>query len=178
MSGGEVFGQCLTLLWQHEGGYQCDARDAGNWTRGRVGAGQLRGTKFGIAAAAYPTLEVARLTREEATAIYARDYWAPIAGEELPPVLAMVVFDAAVNSGVHRALGWLQAALGVQVDGVAGAVTVSAAQVCDARAVAREFCRRRLAFLQGLRGWRDFGKGWEQRVEGTLAAALALEVAG
>jgi lysozyme family protein len=32
----------------------------------------------------------------------------------LPGPLALVVFDAAVNSGPGRAVRWLQAALGVQ----------------------------------------------------------------
>ena len=53
-----------------EGGYTDDPRDRGNWTGGTVGQGKLRGTKYGISAAAFPTLDIANLTLDAAKAIY------------------------------------------------------------------------------------------------------------
>ena len=34
----------------HEGLFQNDRDDRGNWTSGKIGVGELKGTKFGIAA--------------------------------------------------------------------------------------------------------------------------------
>lgn len=41
-----------------------DRNDKGNWTGGRVGVGQLKGTKYGISAAAYLHLGIKSLTLE------------------------------------------------------------------------------------------------------------------
>ena len=44
----------------------------------------------------------------------------------MPPSLALLVFDAAVNCGVGRAARWLQGVLGVAQDGVLGDITLAA----------------------------------------------------
>ena len=40
----------LDETWGHEGGLSLDPNDRGNWTGGKKGSGELRGTKYGIAA--------------------------------------------------------------------------------------------------------------------------------
>ena len=111
----EVFAHCFAETVGEEGGFSADPDDPGNWTGGSIGLGACRGTKFGISAASYPALDIASLSLEDAKAIYARDYWAPIQGDKLPPALAMIVFDAAVNAGVGTALD--SAATGTNPDG-------------------------------------------------------------
>ena len=54
-----------------------------------VNSGELRGTKFGVSASAYPTLDIADLTLETAQEIYRHDYWMPLQGNALPLKLAM-----------------------------------------------------------------------------------------
>jgi len=173
-----------------EKGYQRDPNDRGNWTGGAVGAGVLIGTNRGISA---PVLAAWRktpcteadmraLTREEALAIYEQRYWIPLHGDDLPLPLAYVCFDAEVMSGMgnatlhkHRTVAWLQGALGVQIDDQLGPVTLSSASVCaDVAGAVREFCRRRLAFLQADPDWAHFGRGWQRRCERIEAMALAL----
>lgn len=85
-------------------------------------------TRWGISQRSYPDLNPALLTRQEAEAIYLRDFWKPIKGNALPPSLAFVVFDAAVNLGVTQAVRLLQSCLRVKVDGVVGPETISAAK--------------------------------------------------
>ncbi len=51
------------LINNWEGGYVIDPSDPGGMT------------KFGISKRAYPKLDIASLTRDEAVAIYYRDYW-------------------------------------------------------------------------------------------------------
>ena len=163
-----VFEQAFAIVVGHEGGYDTTRADPGNWTGGAVGRGDLRGTKFGISAAAYPTLDIATLSSEQAAEIYRRDYWSRVRGDDLPPPLALLVFDAAVNNGVARASGWLQEAVGVSVDGQLGPQTIAAvqhtAQAKGGAALCAEFQAQRTMFMAGLPTWRTFGFGWARRL--------------
>lgn len=100
--------------------------------------------------------------------IYRQGYWDRCCCEDLPAhPLRLVVFDAAVNSGPGQSLKWLQAELGVKVDGVIGPVTLARVATLDAReldALALALIERRLAFLRGLSKWRTFGRGWSNRI--------------
>lgn len=162
------FDQAFTIVVGHEGGYDATEGDPGNWTGGRVGDGQLRGTKFGISAAAYPTLDIANLALADAQAIYRRDYWDPVAGDRLDPPLALLVFDAAVNNGRGRAARWLQDAVGAVADGMIGDQTLAAVGAYVAAhggaALCGEFMAQRLAFMAALPSWRLFGLGWARRL--------------
>lgn len=100
--------------------------------------------------------------------IYRQGYWDRCRCGDLPDhPLRLVVFDAAVNSGPGQSLKWLQAELGVTVDGVIGPKTLSALTTLDKRALdnlAMALIERRLAFLRGLSKWRTFGRGWSNRI--------------
>ncbi len=159
----EAFARSFAETIGEEGGYTADPDDPGNWTGGGIGLGACKGTKFGISAASYPGLDIAALTLEDAKAIYARDYWAPIAGDALPPALAMIVFDAAVNAGVGTAIGWLQAALGVARDGILGPRTLAAVPIASEKLkdLCAEFQAARLAALPPDPRFR---RGWQTRI--------------
>ena len=105
------FAAALAIVLAHEGGYQAMPDDPGNWTQGKIGAGELRGTKFGLSAASYPSLAIAALTEADAAAIYRRDWWDRFGLGRLPAPLAAKVFDAAVNIGIEEAVRALQRAL-------------------------------------------------------------------
>jgi lysozyme family protein len=53
-------------------------------------------------------------------------YWDEAGCDKLPFPVSYMVFDAAVNSGPSRADKWLQAALGVEQDGILGKKTLTA----------------------------------------------------
>jgi lysozyme family protein len=158
------FARCFAFTLGAEGGYSNNPADPGNWTGGAVGNGELRGTKFGVSASAYPQLDIANLTEEQAEEIYRRDYWAPLQGDSLPLPIALVVFDAAVNAGPKRAVFWLQQATGVPADGVLGPDTLAALNAGDPLALAREALVRRLDFSTHLSSWASFGLGWSRRI--------------
>ncbi|MHB9878303.1 glycosyl hydrolase 108 family protein [Pacificimonas sp. ICDLI1SI03] len=69
-------------------------------------------TKFGISQNAYPDLDIANLTREQAVALFKQDYWDAIGADRLAPDLAAAAFDAAVNHGVGKTRDLLSAANG------------------------------------------------------------------
>ncbi|WGM48620.1 hypothetical protein KOAAANKH_03523 [Brevundimonas sp. NIBR10] len=64
-------------------------------------------TRFGINASANPDLDIANLTRGAAVNRYKRNYWDAIGADQLPPALALVAFDAAVNHGPADARRWI-----------------------------------------------------------------------
>lgn len=64
-------------------------------------------TKYGISKRAHPTVDIRNLTEADAKAIYQTDYWDKAGCGELGEPLDMLVFDAAVNVGVSRAVNWL-----------------------------------------------------------------------
>lgn len=163
-----IFEQAFGVIVGNEGGYSADPADPGNWTGGRVGVGVCKGTRYGISASAFPTLHIADLTLEQARAIYQTRYWAPVCADALPPGLALLVFDSAVNNGVGRAARLLQASVGAVQDGLIGPVTLGAVRAAVAgeglEAVCAEFQARRLQFMVALPGWRSFGLGWARRL--------------
>lgn len=93
----------FTLSPTVEGGFTLDPDDRGNWTSGKIGEGELRGTKYGISAAAFPQLDIKNITIEDARAIYKKMYWDACDCDNVSWPLAACVFDTAVNSGVSRA---------------------------------------------------------------------------
>jgi len=91
----------LKEIFGNEGGFQRLRADSGNWTGGKIGKGKLVGTKYGIAAASYPTVDIPNLTLKQAARYYERDFWGPLRLSELKSQgLATTIMDTAVNCGV------------------------------------------------------------------------------
>jgi lysozyme family protein len=146
--------QSIRNVIRHEGGYVNNPKDPGGET------------KFGISKRAYPTMDIGKITEEDATLIYDRDYWQRIQGDKLPPDVANMVLDIAVNSGVFRAVRILQAACGVTIDGKIGPRTIDAAK---APGVLEAMAEIRRKFYRSLSTFEHFGKGWLIRVDQVLA---------
>lgn len=132
----------------------------------------LLGTKFGISAKAYPNIDIPLLSFEQAVKIYERDYWQPIRGDELPPRLAIAVFDAAVNHGVSVAVKLLQNVARVPQDGVLGPITLSAARRIEQDDAIAEYIGARCLRYTKDQKFDRYGRGWFIR-----CARLAAECA-
>lgn len=150
-----AFDQAFDILIGHEGGYVNDPSDPGGET------------KYGISKRAYPSVDIADLTEDQAKQIYKSDYWDKLFLDTAPPPLALICFDAAVNNGVSAATKFLQAGLNVTVDGVFGSGTqaalaaVSGDKISDVLAGAHG---ARIYDMAGLSTWSTFGKGWSKRL--------------
>jgi len=106
--------------------------------------------------------------------IYETRYWQPARCPALRPSLALMHFDASVNHGCGTAARFLQEALGVEIDGEIGPMTLGAARTADPRqALARYATIRRQRYRALPHFWR-FGRGWLRRIDATLAAATRL----
>ena len=158
-----VFESAFKVVVGEEGDFSSNPVDPGNWTSGVCGRGVCRGTRYGIAAADHPDVDIATLTLDMAKSIYREKYWLAIRGDQLPSSLALLMFDAAVNCGVTRAIRWLQVAARCATDGVLGDQTMAAAsgkgfQICA------EFQAQRLSWMASLPTWHVFGLGWARRL--------------
>lgn len=162
------FNKAFQLTVGHEGGYTTNRTDRGNWTSGQVGVGELRGTKYGISAMAYPKEDIKNLTLDRAKQLYKRDYWDKSKCDSLPNGVRFHVFDCAVNSGVKRAIQTLQQAAGVKDDGLIGPQTLGAVNAIDERDLLLKFYASRVSFYTGISTFGTFGKGWMNRVASNL----------
>lgn len=149
-----IFEQAVgfVLKEQIEGGYVNDPRDPGGETN------------FGISKRSYPKLNIKALTRDDAIAIYKRDYWDACKCDELPPEIAVAVFDCAVNQGTGIAPRLLQKALRVTADGIIGPKTLAAAHRADTAELVLDFLSWRLRRYAHTANAATFMRGWSKRV--------------
>ncbi|MDH0776829.1 secretion activator protein [Delftia tsuruhatensis] len=168
------FDQAFDRLIGHEGKFTANPADDGNWTGGRQGRGELKGTKYGISAAAYPHLDIKGLTLEQAKAIYLEDFWDVIGRAH--PAIKFQMFDAAVNHGLGNAVRILQRAVMVADDGIWGprsqVALDSMQELRGHNDVLLRFLGFRLKFWASLAKFDQFGRGWTNRgAENLLFAA-------
>jgi len=170
------YSACLAFTLKYEGGYSSNRKDPGNWTGGKVGVGVLKGTKYGVSAAAYPKLDIKNLTLDDVKPIYEKNYWKPVRGDDLPAGVDLAVFDAGVMSGPARGAKWLQAALGVAQDGIIGPNTLAKLRVSDGVQTIKKVCAKRQGFVQALKTFVTFGKGWTTRIAANEAESVRMYV--
>ncbi len=149
-----VFDQAVAFVLRAEieGGYVDDPRDPGGETN------------FGISKRAHPNEDIKNLTRERAMTIYRRTYWDACKCDQLPPKVAVAMFDAAVNQGVGAATLLLQRALRVKADGIIGPVTLASARDADQDELLIELMGWRLHRYAFTANASTFMRGWANRV--------------
>ena len=116
------------------------------------------------------------LTPETVAPLYKRKYWDAIRADELVAGVDYCVFDVAVNSGPGRAVKFLQSCVGTNPDGGFGPATMAAVKEAEkepARLI-ELYCAKRLEFLQSLKTFETFGKGWSRRVAEVKEEALKM----
>lgn len=153
----ENFDFAFDLLMKVEGGYVNDAHDAGGET------------KFGISKKAFPNLNIAEITMDQAKEIYKQNYWNACRCDELPASFDVAVFDCAVNQGAKKAVLLLQKALDVTADGIIGDKTVKAAQAAGSSILAKFMLNRLYAYAE-LKDFAYYKKGWFNRLITVMGA--------
>lgn len=155
----------------HEGGYQADPKDRGNWTSGVIGKGELKGTKYGISAMTYPNVDIKNLTVSQAKAIYKKDFWDALGMERFPAALQFQLFDAAINHSWRRTVQILQRAVGVTDDGVIGPKTINAVNATELNDLLMLFLAERIEYFTKLSTFQTYAKGWMMRCANNLRLA-------
>lgn len=142
---------CSQIEFAIEQGYSNDPHDPGNWTGGAVGHGELRGTKYGIAAADHPQLDIKNLTEQQAADILRSGYWNVAGCSGAGRGLDLCAFDAAINCGPGHARAWLRRSRNIDT-----------------------FQDISLAYHRGIRTWKLYGTGWTRRINTIRKYALAM----
>ncbi|MGE4259158.1 MAG: glycoside hydrolase family 108 protein [Candidatus Babeliales bacterium] len=153
------FKKAIDRVLGHEGGYVNDPADPGGET------------KWGISKRSYPNLNIKDLTREDAVAIYHRDFWAPLKADRFHDGVAYQLLDSAVNSGVTQSIRFMQRALGVADDGIFGPVSLGASEKMSETDQIFLFLAERLDFMTKLKNWPNHGRGWARRIAANLRLA-------
>lgn len=166
----EGFESALVFVLSWEGGFVDDPSDPG----GR--------TNHGITQKVYDQWrdktgatrrDVKLIDDGEVRTIYESEYWLGAGCNFLNQQLGTVQFDTAVNMGVGRAIRFLQAAVGCQVDGAFGPATRSAAATCDPGAALAAYCDARRDYYARLvdanKELDKFMKGWMNRLNALRA---------
>ena len=164
------FASSLQAVLFHEGGYSNNPKDPGGMTN--LGCTKDVWEEW----CGHPVDEKAmrNLKSTDVAPLYKRKYWDKVCGDDLPAGIDYVVFDAAINSGPGRAVKWLQACVGAEVDGALGPKTLAAVRAMDAKKLVDDYGKRRLSFLLDLPAWSTFGNGWTKRVNEVTNAASTM----
>ncbi|MES2500822.1 MAG: glycosyl hydrolase 108 family protein [Pseudomonadota bacterium] len=162
------FDRAFTALIGNEGAYTNDPKDRGNWTSGKIGVGLLKGTKYGISAMTYPTVDIRNLSLDNAKKIYHQEFWLKAHCDELPNAIRFDIFDMAVNSGVLATIKTLQKAIGADPDGIIGSQTKKLLEFYDAERLDKRLSAQRLLYICDIGTFPTFGKGWVRRVANNL----------
>jgi lysozyme family protein len=104
-------------------------------------------TKFGISQKAYPNLDIANLTYEQAKDIYIRDYYTKNNIQLLPERFQEPVLDFTVHSGPMNGVGLFQKIVGAKPDGKIGPVTLAAVNRNNPDDIIVAYRRERVTFL-------------------------------
>ena len=153
------FDKAVEKVLVNEGGYINDPDDKGGET------------KFGISKRAYPNIDIKNLTTDEAKAIYKKDYWDKIKGDEIvSDEIAYEIFDTAVNMGARTSSKLAQIVVGAYPDGYIGAKTLEKLNSVDVELFVTKFKLSKIARYTYLVKKNPVNKrflfGWINRVLG------------
>jgi len=146
----------ITAAW--EGGWSNHKADPGGKTM--LGITEVRWHQWQDARGEKRT-PVRNVTMAQALKFYRSEFWEASGAARLAPGVDLAVYDASVNSGVSRGRKWLAGAIGSENH----AETV------------KRICRARLSFMQLLKIWKTFGKGWGRRVADIEVKGVAMALA-
>lgn len=133
--------KAIAFVLEHEGGYvPASAGDPGGETN------------YGISKRSHPTLDIAKLTIDDAKEIYRLEYWIGSGSDKMQWPLNVVHFDFAVNAGVGRANRTL----------------------AESNSDVSAYLDARVAFYKSLSTFPKYGKGWLRRVD-DLRKLIGLE---
>ena len=164
----------IPRILKHEGGFVNHPRDPGGATNRGVTIGTLKRLGIDVDGDGDSDITDLRHLREsDAVRVFKLFYADKVQADLLPAGLDYAMTDFAVNSGPGRAAQHLQRILGVEADGDIGPKTLAKIADCDPKALITSLCDSRLQFMRGLDTWRDFGRGWQSRVDAVRREALA-----
>lgn len=172
-----AFDEAVPWIEKWEGGYVDDPADPGGPTNRGVTIGTLERWRN----SAVTKMDVRSLSQEEARQIYRALYWTPVRGDELPVGVSLMLFNAAILHGPHRAITFLQLSLNksgadIEVDGEIGPQTLGAVEKASRIKLVSDYGAVQLAYLRSRSGWARYGDGWTDRLNEICRQAQSMAV--
>jgi lysozyme family protein len=127
-------------------------------------------TKWGISSRLYPEVLDPKFSRDDAVAIYRRDYWLRCKCDQMPAGIGLLVLNSAVNQGQQTAIKILQRSLLLKADGIVGPESLAALRTFSPAKLIDEFATHQLLDYSQDKRFAEFGLGWIRR---TLQAHTA-----
>jgi len=129
-------------------------------------------TKYGISKRAFPDVDVANLTENQAKTLYFKYYWDPLSKGIISEAITYQMFDFAVNSGLFTAIKVLQKILVTREDGIIGYDTKLKLQKVTELNIIIQLLSDRLILMSSLPNWPAENKGWTRRIAQNMIYAL------
>lgn len=133
-------------------------------------------TNFGISQRSYPDLNIETLTKDQAIAIYKRDFWDKYLVDQMPEVLRLMFFDCAVNQGQHFAAVTLQGIVTAPVDGLIGPTTLQRIYLFHDLELLEKFAKARLERYVSNKDYALDGVGWIRRLVAITFNTLKIDI--
>lgn len=167
-----AFDTCLAFTLREEGGAVNNPHDPGGFTFRGVTLATFRWWTGNPGATSDDLLAI---SDDSLAALYGGLYWNPINGGALPPAVAMLAFDFAVNAGPRRSAMLLQQAVGTEQDGSIGPITLAAVASHNTTFLVGRLAQLRADYYRSLTAlFPTFGRGWIARTNACEATAIAL----
>ncbi|VVA47009.1 putative Peptidoglycan domain protein [Serratia ficaria] len=172
-----AFNHAIAFVLGKEGGYANDPTDRGGETKFGI-SDKRDGIADGMTDVdgdGKPDTRIKELTLEQSGQIYFRDYWYPSYCPNWPDGISLIVFDAAVQHGVKKAISLLQDAAGVTADGIVGAKTRAAVLSADPEWLLTRYLLRRARYyaeiMKANPSQTKYLNGWFNRLDSVANAA-------
>lgn len=160
------FKEAVETILKHEGGFVNNQHDRGG------------ATNWGITQRVYEAYkgravtidEIKNMPRTDAIAIYKRNYWDTIKGDQIKFYsVALTMFDQAVNRGVGSVIKQAQRVVGLSPDGVLGSKTLASINIMPEPDFISKFLTESVksynAIVEKNPSQNVFIAGWLKRVE-------------
>ena len=174
------FDAAMSFVERWEGGWVDDPHDPGGVTKWGITIRTLIAKGLDLNNdGVIDRRDIRDMTPRQARDIYKLDYWIASACPRLPPPLALIVFDCAVNQGVGRASRILQKSVRAKPDGIIGPKTLAAVERVwehDPKRLLGEYCARRAVHYSSLSLVIRYGLGWFRRLFDAHGTALILHL--
>ena len=177
----KAFARAQAFVARWEGGFVNHPSDPGGATNRGVSIRFLRSIGCDIDGDGDIDIDdIKAITPEIAARLFHTHFWLPAGCDKLPPLVAGVVYDGAVNMGISRAIKQLQATCNrfagnnLLVDGCVGPRTLARIKelcqsVSNQEQLAMAVIRERDVFYHGLAGmdarYKTFLNGWLNRTK-------------
>ena len=158
----KVFELAQNHVFKWEGGLTNDKDDNGGITNYGVSLRFLKSVDKNATKE-----DIVNMTKDKASKLFKQHFWDKCQCGKLNPMIAIAVYDFAVNAGVSQSVKLLQRVVGVKDDGVMGETTIKATKEMSPNIIVFGFFLLREDFYRNLAqrnpSQKKFLAGWNAR---------------